>query len=88
MGEKPFGAGTPAFMALSAHTTLPSPREDIESMIYLLAELLLRIQAAIRGEQLKPTDDTYLPWDLAAEEETKQASPHYLYIIQEMWLYG
>jgi serine/threonine protein kinase len=69
MGENPFGAGTPAFMALSAHTTSPSPREDIESMIYLLADLLLRIQAAIRGEQLKPTDDTYLPWDLAAEEE-------------------
>jgi hypothetical protein len=68
MGEKPFGAGTPAFMALSAHTTSPSPREDVESMIYLLAELLLRIKAAIRGEQLKPTDDTYLPWDLAAEE--------------------
>jgi serine/threonine protein kinase len=69
MGEKPFGAGTPTFMALSAHTTSPSPREDIESMIYLLAELLLRIQATIRGEQLKPTDDTYLPWDLAAEED-------------------
>jgi serine/threonine protein kinase len=69
MGEKPFGAGTPAFMALSAHTISPSPREDIESMIYLLAELLLRIQAVIRGEQLKPADDTYLPWDLVAEEE-------------------
>jgi hypothetical protein len=30
--------------------------------------MTLRIQAAIRGEQLKSTDDTYLPWDLAAEE--------------------
>jgi hypothetical protein len=38
-------------------------------MLYLAAELLLRIQAAIRGEQLKPTDYTYLPWDLAAEED-------------------
>ena len=69
IGEKPFGAGTPAFMALSAHSTSPSPREDIEGTIYVLAELVLRTQAAIRGEQLKPTDDTYLPWDLAAEED-------------------
>jgi hypothetical protein len=68
MDEMPCGAGTPAFMALSAHTTSPSPREDIESMIYLWAEIVLRIQAAIRGEQLKPTDNTYLPWDIAVEE--------------------
>jgi serine/threonine protein kinase len=63
------GAGTPAFMALSAHTTSPSPREDIESTIYVISELFLRIKAAIRGEELKATDDTYLPWDLAASED-------------------
>lgn len=69
MGEKPFGAGTHVFMALSAHTKSPSPREDIESMIYVLAEVVLRTQAAIRGEQLKPTDDTYLPWGLLEKED-------------------
>jgi serine/threonine protein kinase len=62
------GAGTPAFMALSAHKQSPSPREDIESTIYMLAEIFLRTMAAIDGEELKSTEETYLPWDLAASE--------------------
>jgi tRNA A-37 threonylcarbamoyl transferase component Bud32 len=68
-GVTPKGAGTPPFMAFSAHITSPSPREDIESTIYVLMELVLRTRAAMIGEKLKPTDDTYLPWDLPSDED-------------------
>jgi len=67
--ENPHGAGTPAFMACTAHRLSPSSREDVESTLYVMVEVVLRTQACIRGEkELKALDATYLPWDLDASE--------------------
>jgi serine/threonine protein kinase len=69
-GDGPYGAGTPAFMALSAFTTSASSREDVESAVYVVSELVLRTQAVIRGEKVKAADDTYLSWDVLASDAT------------------
>lgn len=70
IATKQWGAGTAAFMPLRAHieNNFSIPADDVESSLYIGIEMLLRTKAIMRGEAPKACEDTYLPWDLAAEE--------------------
>jgi len=59
-GKYEYGAGTPAFMALSAHTTTPSPREDVEGVIYVLSRTCPPYPGNCSGRRGDQTDGRHV----------------------------
>ena len=68
--------GTPQYASLNVHNLqTPSRRDDIEAMLYVIGELVIRIQSIMLNttSQYEPssskTSASYLPWSTAKSEK-------------------
>jgi serine/threonine protein kinase len=71
--------GTPLYASLNVHSgETPSRRDDVESLLYVIMELVIRTHAAVSGTvatyERNKNDPTYLPWSQEGSDDATGAA--------------